>query len=116
MPPRQLLQDDVELLHQQLDDLLDSDDGFIVLVDGGRTISYADGFGLSGSQLEQVAADVDRVIRSVAGPVQRLNGRKERDRLVDTNRGPTVRRNRRDDARPVLQLAQKSSSAGSRIA
>jgi hypothetical protein len=116
MSLRQLLQDDVERLRQQLEDVLDAEDGFVIFVDRQRAISYAAGFALSGSQLEQVAADVERVIRSVAGPARRVNRRKEHDRPVDSAAVPAVHRNRRLGGRSVLQLAQKSSSAGSRIA
>ena len=82
MSLRQLLQEDVDRLRQQLEDVLDAEDGFVVLVDRERAISYAAGFALSGSQLEQVAAEVERVIRIVVGPVRRVNGRKEHDSLL----------------------------------
>jgi hypothetical protein len=87
MSMRRLLRDDVERVRQQLEAVLDSDDAFVILVDGQRAISYAAGFGLSGSQLEQLAADVERVIRSVAGPVRRLqHGSKKGARAVEARR------------------------------
>ena len=43
---------DVDRVHEQVDALLDSEDAMIVLADGSRAISYAQGFGMSPSQLE----------------------------------------------------------------
>ena len=67
MSLRKALGADIDRLHEQVDALLDKGDAMIVLVDGSRAISYANGFGMSPSQLELLALDVERTVRSVAG-------------------------------------------------
>lgn len=88
---------DADRVHEQVDALLDSEDAMIVLVDGSRAISYACGFGASPSQLELVALEVERAVRSVAGPpiansrIRRNHG-EGRDDSDDVGRGAVVRR------------------------
>ena len=50
-----------------VDTMLDSEDSLIVMIDGGRAISLADGFGLSPCQLELVTIEIERAVRAVAG-------------------------------------------------
>ena len=50
--PRNTLGDDERRVHQQVDDLLNREEALIVLVDGDRTVSYSQGFGVSACQLE----------------------------------------------------------------
>jgi hypothetical protein len=52
MSLRRMLGADADRVHEQVDALLDSADGVIVLVDRSRAISYAHGFGVSPCQLE----------------------------------------------------------------
>ena len=52
MTLRGMLGSDVQRFQKQIDDLLDREDGFIVLFDGSRLVSYAQGFGVSPCQLE----------------------------------------------------------------
>jgi hypothetical protein len=47
MTLRKVLGDDERVVHQQVDDLLDRDDGLIVLSDGDRMTSYSAGFGVT---------------------------------------------------------------------
>lgn len=54
-------------VHELVDELLDREDGLLVLIDGRRAITYAAGFGLSASQLELVAIEVERVVRGITG-------------------------------------------------
>ena len=68
MSLRQSLGADANRVHEQVDALLDSEDALIVLVDGSRAISYAHGFGTSPSQLELLALEIERRVRSVTGP------------------------------------------------
>jgi hypothetical protein len=62
---RQRLGADERRVHQQLDELLDSEDGIILLADGQRATSYAQGFALSPAQLELLTFDIERAIRAV---------------------------------------------------
>jgi hypothetical protein len=63
-------------VHEQVDALLDSEDGMIVLIDGSRAISYAHGFGISPAQLESLMVEIERAVRNVAGPP--IDNRKSR--------------------------------------
>jgi hypothetical protein len=63
-----MLGTDADRIHEHIDALLDSEDAMIVLVDGSRAISYAQGFGTSPDQLELLALEIERAVRSVAGP------------------------------------------------
>ena len=45
MSLRTILGADTDRVHEQVDALLDSEHGMIVLIDGSRAISYAHGFG-----------------------------------------------------------------------
>ena len=82
MTLRQRLGADVQRIHEQLDELLDTENAVIILADGRRSIHYALGFGLSACQHELLAAQVDRAIRaatrveSAAG--SRAVGRRQR--------------------------------------
>ena len=67
MTLRQRLGGDIQRVQALLDRLLDSDDALLVLIDGGRTITYGGGFGLSPCQLELLALDVERTVRSASG-------------------------------------------------
>ena len=52
MTLRESLGGDVQRIHELVDALLDKEDGILALFDGGRVVSYAQGFGASASQLE----------------------------------------------------------------
>lgn len=67
MTLRQALLDGGQSLHEYLDRVLDSEDGVVVLADERRAVSHAAGFALSAAQLEFLTADVERLIRQVAG-------------------------------------------------
>ena len=67
MSLRKTLGPDAQRVHAQVDTLLDSEDAMIVLVDGSRAISYARGFGVSPTQLELLALEIERAVRRVAG-------------------------------------------------
>lgn len=62
---RQRLGPDAARVHELVDQLLDREDGIIVLVDGQRAINYARGFALSACQLELLADDIERAVRVV---------------------------------------------------
>jgi hypothetical protein len=67
MALREVLGDDVRGVHEQVDDLLDSEEALIVLIDGNRAVSYAHGFGASPSQLEFLALEIEQVVRRIVG-------------------------------------------------
>jgi hypothetical protein len=97
MSLRRTLGADADHVHEQLSVLLDSEDAMIVLVDGSRAISYAHGFGLSPSQLELLALEIERAVRSVAGPPSdqrriRRNYGEARVNITDSGRGAGLRR------------------------
>ena len=93
MTLRESLNDRGRSVHEQVDRILDSEDGMIVLVSRQTAVSYAQGFALSATQLELLALDIERLIRSSA------RGRRIR-------RTPREKRSHRDDdSRSVKQVA-----------
>jgi hypothetical protein len=71
---------DVQQVQEQIDDLLDREDGLIVPFDGSRMVSYAQGFGVSPCQLELLAVEIERAIRNVIGGQSLTNRRNRRNR------------------------------------
>lgn len=67
MTLRESLGGDVRHIHEQVDALLDREDGLLVLFDGARMVSYTQGFGVSPCQLELLSADLERAVRRVGG-------------------------------------------------
>jgi len=67
MTIRNVLGDDERLVHQLVDDLLDKEDGLIVLFDGDRMVSYSQGLGVSPCQLELLTVEIERFVRNVIG-------------------------------------------------
>ena len=66
MTLRDALHDGGRSIHEQVERLLDREDSMIILVDGQSAASYARGFALSATQLELLAVDIERLIRSSA--------------------------------------------------
>ena len=64
MTLRQALGGDVQRLHDVLEELLDREDVVILLFDGDRAINYGGGFGLSPSQHELMALEIERMVRA----------------------------------------------------
>jgi hypothetical protein len=71
---------DVQHIQEQIDDLLDREDGLIVLFDESRMVSYAQGFGVSSCQLELLTFEIERAIRNVIGGQSLTNRRNRRNR------------------------------------
>jgi hypothetical protein len=67
MTLRESLGGDVRRIYEQLDALLDSEDGVVALFDGGRVVTYAHGFGASASQLEFLGVELERALHTVVG-------------------------------------------------
>lgn len=90
MTLRKALGADERRVHQHIDDLLDREDGLIVLFDGDRMVSYSQGFGVSPCQLELLTAEIERSVRSVIGGQSTTTRRNWRNRETSeqgNNRG-----------------------------
>jgi hypothetical protein len=109
MTLRESLGEDVERIHAQVDALLDKEDGVLVFFDGGRAVIYAEGFGVSASQLELLSVDLERVLRAAVGrgPTHRANKRRNRERNQRTQHHDGVRGDGRDAVGRVLRMASK---------
>jgi hypothetical protein len=106
MTLRESLGGDVRRIHEQLDALLDQEDGVVALIDGGRAVTYAQGFGASASQLEFLGVELERAVRAVVGRA-RKKGRRHREGAEGNHRRRDVNGDRHRLARGVLQLANK---------
>ena len=97
MSLRVVLGTDADRIHEQVDALLDREDAMIVLIDDSRAISYARGFGTSSDQLELLALEIERAVRSVVGrPTNNKRDRtygEERENGDESGRGAGLRRN-----------------------
>jgi hypothetical protein len=71
---------DVQRIQKHIDDLLAREDGFIVLFDGSRMVSYSQGFGVSPCQLELLTVEIERALRNVIGGQSLTNRRNKRNR------------------------------------
>lgn len=65
MTLREALGGDAGHVHEFIEQMLDREDCVIVMIDDRRALSYALGFGLSPCQLELVAHEVERGVRSI---------------------------------------------------
>ena len=109
MTLRESLGDDVQRIHEQVDALLDREDGILALFDGDRVVSYALGFGVSASQLELLSVELERAMRNVVGgrPTHRANKRRNHERNQRSRAGERVDGHGYGLADEVLQLANK---------
>jgi hypothetical protein len=98
MTLRESLGGDVQRIYEQVDALLDSEDGVLVLFDGSRTLSYTQGFGVSPCHLELLSVELERAVRNVVGqePATDRRGRRAREKSKeeDDRRGGAVLRQR----------------------
>jgi len=125
MTLRQALGDDAHKIQEVVDQLLDGEDSLILLIDGQRAISYAEGFGLSPCQLELLTIEIERAVRAVVGPAIKERRRGERvgggsgrqsGHVADCSTGsgrPGNRANRGGAAGSVLRLAGKAAASDS---
>jgi hypothetical protein len=67
MTLRESLGGDARRVHEQVDALLDREDGLLLLFDGTRMVTYAQGFGVSPCQLELLSVELERAVRNVGG-------------------------------------------------
>jgi hypothetical protein len=108
MTLRQSLGGDVRRIHELVDALLDREDGILALFDGARVVSFAQGFGVSASQLEFLTVELERALRDVVGiPPARGTGRRKHEGNQGSLRNDRVDGDGRSAADGVLRLASK---------
>ena len=83
MTLREALGRDVRKVHEQVDALLDREDGVLALFDGGRVVTYATGFGVSASQLELLGVALERALRDGVGRAGARRAPKRRNHESD---------------------------------
>jgi hypothetical protein len=102
MTLRESLGPDVTRVYEQVDAVLNSEDGIVMLFDGDRMVSYTQGFGVSPCQLELLSVHLDRSVRNVVGgqSTSRRRQRRHREHNVEAgDRGRAAgRRQHRDRA------------------
>ena len=111
MTLRESLGGDVQRIHELVDALLDREDGILALFDGGRVVSFAQGFGVSASQLELLGVELERALRSAVGqqPTNSVTRRRNRERNQRFRRGDRVDGDGRSPVDSVLRLASKTA-------
>ena len=111
MTLRESLGGDVQRIHELVDALLDKEDGILALFDGGRVVTYAQGFGVSASQLELLGVEVERALRSAVG--RQLPNSVTRRRNHESNqrsrRADPVDGDSRSAVDSVLRLASEAA-------
>ena len=87
MTLRGMLGSDVHRIQEQIDDLLDREDGLIVLFDGSRMVNYSQGFGVSPCELELLTVDIERAVRNVIGgqSLTSMSNRRNREKSKQGN-------------------------------
>lgn len=83
MTLRESLGGDVQRIYGRVEALLDSEDAVLVLCDGGRVVTYAEGFGVSASQLELLGVELERALHNVVGRRTAHGARKRRSHESD---------------------------------
>ena len=109
MTLRESLGSDVQRIHELVDALLDREDDILALFDGGRVVSFAQGFGVSASQLELLSVELERALRSVVGrqPTNSASRRRNHERNQRCRRADRVDGDSRGTVDGVLRLAGK---------
>jgi hypothetical protein len=109
MTLRESLGGDVQRIHELVDALLDREDGVLALFDGRRVVSFAQGFGVSASQLELLSVELERALRNVIGtqPARAAKKRRDGDGNQGIRVGDRVDRGGRRPVDGVLRLAGK---------
>ncbi len=109
MTLRESLGGDVRRIHEQVDALLDKEDGILAFFDGGRVVTYAQGFGISASQLELLGVELERALCNGVGrqPASGAGRRRNRESNQSLRNGDWFRGRLRGAADHVLRLASK---------
>ena len=110
MTLRETFGGDVRRIHELLETLLDKEDGVLAFFDGGRVVTYAQGFGISASQLELLGVELERTFRNGVGPPARhANNRRNRESNQRARDGDRINRDRHGVVERVFQLARKTA-------
>lgn len=109
MTLRESLGGDVRRIHELVDALLDKEDAILALFDGGRVVSFAQGFGVSASQLELVSVELERAMRRAVGrqPISGAGRRRSDAGYPGCRRPDRVDGDGRGAADGVVRLARK---------
>ena len=109
MTLRESLGGDAQRIHEQVDALLDRQDGVLILFDGNRVVTYGQGFGISASQLELLSVELERALRNGVGqrPTHSANKRRNREQNQNVRHGDRIGMDRHNPVVHVLQLASK---------
>jgi hypothetical protein len=114
MTLRQTLEEEAPPVHEQVDAMLESEDSIIILVDARRAINYARGFGLSACQLEMLANDIERLVRTVTRAHISRKDRKQREQGNGMAGGAGQRHASPDRGRCRCMADERSASGRSR--
>ena len=106
MTLRESLGGDVQRIHELVDALLDREDAVLALFDGRRVVSFAQGFGVSASQLELLNVELERTLRNTVG-LPAMPARRNRDRHQGNRDSDRVNGRVGRPADGVLRLASK---------
>jgi hypothetical protein len=109
MTLRESLGGDVQRIYEQVEALLDSEDGVVALFDGGRLVSYGSGFGVSASQLEFLGVELERTLRRSLGRQAANRNRRHRERHQTARHDDRVDGSGREAVGRLLRLASKVS-------
>ena len=109
MTLRESLGDDEQRIRERIDALLDREDAVLVLFDGARVMTFAEGFGVSASQLESLGVELERALRSAVGMQSSINRarRRNRERNQSLRHGDRIGSDRDERVGHVFQLARK---------
>jgi hypothetical protein len=111
MTLRQTLGADIHRVYEQLEALLDKEDGVVTFFDGERVVTYTQGFALSASQLELLGVELERTLRNGVGR-QAAGGANKRRNHEGNQRardGDRVDRHGGGAVERVFRLARKSA-------
>jgi hypothetical protein len=111
MTLRESLGGDVQRIYEQVDRLLDQDHALLVFIEGERLVSYANGFGASPCQLELLAIEVERALRTIIGRSLTKVKRKRRssEDIQSSRSDDDVNGDRRCSAGRLLRMAGKTA-------
>jgi hypothetical protein len=110
MTLREAFGGDVQRIHALVETLLDKEDGVLAFFDGGRVVTYAQGFGISASQLELLGVELERALRAAVGqPAGGAGRRRNREGNQRARDGDRVDRDGRGVVDRVFRLAGKAA-------
>ena len=100
MTLRDALGVDARQVYERVDDVLNSEDGIILLVDRRHATSYLQGFALSGCQIELLSVELERAVRALApgqwtGDTRKCHDEPDEDHADHRSEGPESERLRR---------------------